>query len=143
MAVLTADKIVDARGGPAQHISVPMGVDIIYKGALVAIDSAGFAVPASDSATDNGIIGIAVEQVDNSGGSAGDLNVLVEFGRQYLLSAVSIVQGMVLEAMTVSDDDLVDDAGGPTNDVFVGYLTQFVSTTSGWVYVPGPMNIQA
>src|SRR3990172_9400021 len=46
-------------------------------------------------------------------------------------------QAMVGVNMVTVDDNTVDDIAGATNDIVVGKLTEFVSTTSGWVHVPG------
>lgn len=48
---------------------------IIYKGALVALNAAGDAIPAINTAGFI-VVGIADHQVDNSGGAAGDLSVV-------------------------------------------------------------------
>ena len=50
--------------------------DIIYKGAIVKINAAGFLAPAS-AEVGSKIAGIALEKVDNSSGSAGDVNAKV------------------------------------------------------------------
>jgi hypothetical protein len=52
---------------------------VIFMGALVALNAAGHAVPAS---TATGLVadGVAEEPVDNTGGAAGDLNVKVRKG---------------------------------------------------------------
>ena len=47
---------------------------VIYAGSLVVIDAAGNAAPGS-TATGLHVRGVAQEQVDNSGGAAGDLAV--------------------------------------------------------------------
>ncbi len=44
---------------------------------------------------------------------------------------------MIGTSMVVVDNNTIDDVAGATNDIPVGKLTEFVSTTSGWVYVPG------
>jgi hypothetical protein len=51
----------------------------IFQGTLVAINAAGNAVPASDTAALR-VIGRAEEEVDNSDGSAGDLKINVARG---------------------------------------------------------------
>ncbi len=52
-------------------------VDIIYAGAMVCLNAAGYAEPAGASAGQSPVIGRAERTVDNSGGSAGDLNVRI------------------------------------------------------------------
>lgn len=109
----------------------------VPKGALVAINAAGFATNGADTAGFLGTVGVAAESVDNSAGSAGDKRIKVDFDCEFLFTASSITQAMVGTAMYTVDNNTVDDAAGPTNDIAVGKLTEFVSTTQGWVYVPG------
>jgi len=57
-------------------LSLKASNETIYKGDLVRINAAGYATVAAPAQYDM-FAGIALETVDNSGGSAGDLNVLV------------------------------------------------------------------
>lgn len=110
-------------------------LSVIHQGALVAIDSDGYARPATDSATDLRVVGVAEESV--TGGAAdGDVNVRVRSGRAFLFAATSLTQAMVGTLMVVVDDNTVDDVAGATNDVPVGILINFVSATQGWVFIP-------
>lgn len=140
--VLSADANRQSRGGPGINLRYPVvASDIIYKGALVSINAAGYAIPASDTAA-TFCVGVADEKVDNSSGSAGDKWVRVLSGRAFRITASSITQAMVGESMCVVDDNTVDDAADTTNDVIVGRLVEFISTTEGWVYIPeGGYNI--
>lgn len=123
--------------GLAKTLPVPVAADaVIYKGAIVCIDGDGFAIPGADTAAIQ-VIGIAAETIDNTGGSDGDKTVEVEYDCIYLFAATSITQAMLGDLMVIVDDNTVDDAAGATNDISVGRLIEFVSTTSGWVYVPG------
>lgn len=134
MAALTADRQREARG-TAKLISVPVAsATKIYKGSAVQLDANGF---ASNAVAGNVrlIAGIAAEQVDNSGGGNGAKSITVEYDREYLFTASSITQANLGAPMLVIDNDTVDEtsAGSAT----VGRLTQYVSATQGWVYVPG------
>lgn len=138
MAALTADKNRRSRGS-ARHLSLPVdGGSVIYKGAIVAIDANGYAIPASDAAGLQ-VAGIAYEKVDNSAGANGAKRVRVEFDAEFLMDCASITQAMVGDLMEVVDDQTVDDAAGAgtVNNINLGRLTEFVSATSGWVFVPG------
>lgn len=76
--VLAADRKTPQRNG--KNFSFPVdGGSIIYQGALVGLNAAGYLVPASAIATIR-IVGIALEQVDNSDGSDGDVACEVESG---------------------------------------------------------------
>lgn len=133
MAVLTADRQTQSKEGNLK--SYPVGVDIIYKGALVCVDDAGFLVAAADTVNFR-VVGVAEEQVDNSGGAAGDLNCKVRSGRAFRFAATSITQAMLGDAMFVVDDQTFDDAVGTTNDVPCGRLIEFISATEGWIFIP-------
>lgn len=105
----------------------------IYKGGLVAVNAAGFAVPAADAANLT-VVGVADEEYNNTGAD-GALWCRVTSGRNYLFAASSITQAMVNEIMHVVDDQTFDDGGG-TNSIVAGMLVEYVSATSGWIYIP-------
>lgn len=133
MAVLTADRNTESKIGDL--MIYPVGVDIIYKGAIVMVDDAGFLIAGADSANGR-CVGVADEKVDNSGGSAGDLNCRVVSGRKFRFMASSITQAMLGDAMFIVDDQTFDDAAGPTNDVPCGRLVEYISATEGWIFIP-------
>ncbi|MBK8260279.1 MAG: hypothetical protein IPK80_02955 [Nannocystis sp.] len=110
---------------------------VILKGGLVCIDTDGFARPGTDTASFR-CAGVAAESV-TGGTTDGDKFVLVESDADYLFTATSVTQAMLntAQAMYLVDDNTVDDAAGATNDIFVGVMVDFVSTTSCWVNVPG------
>ena len=75
---LSADRDTITRSGDA--VSHPVAAaTILYAGALVALDAAGNATPGAVATTLTGA-GRASENVDNSAGAAGDLNILVDRG---------------------------------------------------------------
>lgn len=122
--------------GTASIVRVPVKATTqIWKGGIVAIDTAGLAVPGADTAAFQ-VIGIAAES-RLGGATDGAVFVEVEYQREYLFAATSITQVMLGDLMVIVTDNDVDDAAGATNDIAVGRLTEFVSTTSGWVFVPG------
>lgn len=106
----------------------------IFKGAIVCVDDNGFAIPAADTANLR-VVGVAEEEVDNNPGASGDRWVRVRTDRAFLFNASSITQAMLGDVMYVVDDNTVDDAAGVTNEVPVGRLVEFVSTTSGYVAI--------
>ena len=130
MAILAADRETAVKQGLLK--SYPAAVDIIYKGGLVAINAAGYACPAADTLGYR-VVGIADEKVDNSAGSAGDKDVRVRQGCLAKLVATSITQAMLGQIMYVADDQTFDDAS--TNLVPAGILVDYVSATSGWIFV--------
>ncbi len=105
----------------------------IPKGALVAVDlTTGLAKNAAAGAVDP-VVGVATETVVSA--ASGDYRVQVEFDTEFLFAASSITQGMVGDVMLVVDNNTVDETSA--GSAAVGVLTEYVSTTSGWVYVPG------
>lgn len=78
MAAATAAIITDERSGSG--IGYPVAAaTTIYAGTLVALDTSGNLVNASDAASLR-VIGRAEQDVDNSAGSAGDLTAVVKRG---------------------------------------------------------------
>ena len=105
----------------------------IYKGSLVSADATGNAIASADTAGTT-FLGIATENA-LGGASDGDTWIRVEMGRAVKLVCTSITQAMVGDSMFVVDSGTVDDAAGATNDILVGVLVEYVSATSGWVFV--------
>lgn len=75
---LTADRTTPARDGIA-HVFDVAAATRIYAGAMVALNAAGAAVPATATAGLT-VVGRAEEQVDNTAGDAGDQTVRVNAG---------------------------------------------------------------
>jgi len=133
MAALSADRNTLSKEGNVQQYPVDGG-STIYKGALVAINAAGYLIPAADAASAR-VVGVADEKVDNSAGADGDLNCRVVSGRAFKFDATAITQAMVNQIMYVVDDHTFDDSQG-TNGIKAGRLVQYVSATSGWIFIP-------
>lgn len=106
----------------------------IYGGSLVAINTSGYAVPASDTAG-LVVVGVADAQYDNPG-LDGAMSCKVYTHCMVLLAATSVTQAMVERPMFVVDDQTVDETQG-TNRVFAGILKEVVSSTSGYVEISG------
>lgn len=130
-AALTIDRITQKKERGVK--SYPVAASKIYAGSLVAINSAGYAVPASDTASLK-VVGVALEQVDNSAGAAGDKSIKVEAPIVARFNATSITQAMVGQVVYVVDDNTFDDALG-TNGIKAGRLVEFISTTEGWIEI--------
>lgn len=133
MAVLTADRNTQSREGAIAVYPV-VATEVIYKGALVAVDAAGFLTAAADAANLR-IVGVADEQIDNDPGADGDLSCRVVSGRKFRFAAIAITQALVNQVMYVVDDQTFDDSLG-TNGIKAGRLVEFISTTEGWIYIP-------
>lgn len=134
MTVLAANRETARKEGGLK--SYPCGVDIIYKGGLVGINPAGYAMafPVAASAQGFVLAGVAYEKVDNSAGSAGDVSVRVYTEGLFLFTATSITQAMVGQMMYLVDDNIFDDVAGD-EQIPVGILVEYVSATSGWISI--------
>ncbi len=135
MTVLAAGRDTASKSGTI--FELPMAVDIVYKGGMVCLNAAGFAAPASDALDYSRVVGVAFETVDNSGGSAGDINVRLDSGRSFKFTAASIDTGDVGRMMYVTDDNVFNDARG-SFAIPAGVLVERDSSTVGWIYIPGP-----
>ena len=134
MTAAAADRGTDSREAKLKTYPVKAATKI-YKGTLVAIDTAaGYVTPAADSATRR-VVGVADEQADNTSGASGDKKVRVRSGEAFRFTATSITQAMVGQVMYVVDDSTFDDTSG-TNGVPCGRLVEFISTTEGWIFIP-------
>lgn len=76
--VLTASRKVPEKEGSRFNYPVAASA-VIYKGALVAINTAGDLVPATASATLR-VVGVARDTADNTGGAAGAIRCEVKTG---------------------------------------------------------------
>jgi hypothetical protein len=132
MAALAEDRITETKFQALKSYPVA-GSTKIYAGSIVAINSSGYAVPASDSAGLK-VVGVAASQADNSTGSNGDKSVKVDAPIIARFDATSITQAMVGQVMYVVDDHTFDDSPG-TNGVKAGRLVEFISTTEGWIEI--------
>lgn len=128
MAALTDNVEVLEKDGIVHD--APVAVDIIYRGAMVVYNTAGYLAPASTSA---GVVfaGISEEEVDNSGGSAGDLNCRYKKEGIYLFTGAGLAQTDVGVQVYASDDQTVTKTS--TNNAAVGKIVEFVSATQVWV----------
>lgn len=104
---------------------------VIYKGIMVALNAAGFAIPAADTASTK-VVGIADETVDNSGGAAGDASVLVKKGAFKLKNSESnaVAQANVHANCVVADNQTV--SMDTTNDIVAGRV-ESVEADGVWV----------
>lgn len=125
MADITAKK--DVRRQPGEVLSfVVKNDEVIYEGALVAIDSNGEAINAGD---DSGatFAGVADETVDNSDDG---LEIKVRMGGVIdCVAAFSAAAANVGDEVCLSDNQSVDLAANTTNDVYCGRIVEVVSAS--------------
>ena len=105
----------------------------IEAGKLLAVNAAGYGVPASDAAGLK-VVGVTQEAVDNSAGANGDKIVEVMRKKAFLLAndgTNAVAQAHVLTNVYVKDAATVDSDGG-TNSIVAG---KCLGIESGGVWV--------
>ena len=106
----------------------------IFDGAIVAIvnpDTDGYLTPAADTLNQQ-VVGVAVEEADNTGGADGDEEVRVRIdGAIVLCVGAGFDVHDVGVQVYATDDQTVTKVVGSA--VFVGKIAKFVSATSVWV----------
>ena len=100
MSALTRDRATPYREGI--EVDYPVATNTkIFAGSLVCVNAAGYAVPAADT-TGYQFAGVAMEQVDNTGGSDGGQSVNLRRTGVFEFDAVSITQAMVCASVPMS-----------------------------------------
>lgn len=136
MAALTQDRDTHQRYKPRLIPLKLAASTLIYNGSVVALNAAGYAVPASDTA---GLIvvGRAESQVDNSSGADGDAEIVVSPGVFKLgtTGANAAVQADVGDNVYVLDDQTVVKAAGVTNNIVAGIMEELDGDGDVWVRV--------
>jgi len=132
MTALTEDKSLQYTEGVELAFEVS-AADTIYGGSFVCVAADGYAVPGADTA---GLIfqGVATEQVDNSGGSDGDEQVVLR--RRGLIKALldtAITIANVGDNVFLVDDQTVDITAYTTHDIFCGIIAGYIDTTHAWI----------
>lgn len=148
MTALTA-----ARNTPEEEMGVgetmlPMADNVkIWKGGMVAVNTAGLAQAAADTAGWV-VAGIALDSVDNtvSGHSAGTWPaspmknwIRVRFGIAAKLNASGLTQAKLLDPVYVTDDNTVGLTS--TNGVLAGYIIEFHSSSEALIFIPPPIGM--
>jgi len=149
MTALAQDRKTDKMGPEDNAFPLILSVKVaastkIYGGSMVAVNSSGYAVPASNTAAQR-VIGICKKLADNSSGSAGDIQVEVQQGVFYFPCPTSganqILQADLFSIAYASDDNNLsktDGAGlyppaGPVYDVRSdGQIGVFLGLASLW-----------
>lgn len=129
MTALTKDRNTMRKEGGLAAYGVAEGV-IIFAGAMVALNAAGYAVPAADTSGCK-FVGVSRVYVDNSGGGNGDQTVTVLRRGIFNFAAAGMAQTDVGVPVFVSDDQTV--AKTTTNGIGCGIITEVDSDTKVWV----------
>lgn len=126
LGAVTANQVIKRAEGC--RVVYPVAASTrIYEGTMVFIDASGYANDDTGSGA-NRFGGIAIAEVDNSGGSAGDLSVEVWEEGEFELVGSSLVQGSVGLDAYATDNFTIDDAYA-SNGVRVGRITRLISST--------------
>lgn len=127
MTALTENKEVVEKGRDLLAFQV-VASDIVYKGALVKTNAAGYLAPMAAEAAAF-FAGIAYEKADNSAGSAGD--IVCQVMRKGVFPFVT--SGMAIDDMQkivyASDDQTVSLVQG-ANELAIGRIVEVISATS-------------
>lgn len=127
MANLTASRADGRQEG--KLVDVPLAAATkLFAGSNVNYNTAGYAKKAADTASEV-FAGVAMETIDNTSGSAGDLSIRVWKEGVFSMNCASATQAWVGVDVYAVDDNLVALAATTTNDVRVGKVVQFVSAT--------------
>jgi len=133
MTAITAAVNRQRKGIPKTRRFLMTASITIPKGGIVAVDATtGLAKNAAAGAVDP-VVGVAAETITSA--ATGSYYVQVEFDASWLFAASSITQAMLGAPMLVVDNNTVDETSATS--AVVGQLEEFVSTTLGWVFVPG------
>jgi len=124
MTAAAADRRINSRE-LGRIIEYRMAAVKIYHGTIVRLNATGFAIPGDDAANGTMAIGVAIETVDNSGGSAGDLSIKVQKGSFMFVNDGNVVQATTGLNATILDDQTVSVAGTTTNDHIAGTVEDF------------------
>lgn len=136
MAALTSDRMVMERDGVFRAFPVEAG-KLIYAGALVQLNAAGNAVPAS-SVAGQVTLGRAETRADNTGGAAGAIAVKVRRGIFNCVNspagADQITAAMVGATVYAVDDQTVAATSNTNTRSIAGTVYQ-VDGDGVWVKV--------
>lgn len=124
MAV-TANQVIEKREG---RRSYPVAASVkIYEGTLVFLTAAGYATDVTATGV-NGFVGVAVEQADNSSGSAGDITVEVWAEGEFVLQGTGFAQADV-GSKVYAEDNFTVGVSISTASVPIGMVTEYISST--------------
>jgi predicted acyltransferase (DUF342 family) len=130
-----ATALADNRDTPelrhAEYFAYIQGSNIIYAGALVAVDSTGVAVPAADTAGHN-VVGRSEEEQDNTGSDySATATIRVKRGTFRWVNGDAITDANVGSVAYVTDDQTVQ-AGASAQLIIAGVIVD-VDTTGVWI----------
>jgi len=102
----------------------------IYQGALVCVNSSGYAVPAANTANYR-FVGVAIHEVNNTGAN-GASSVSVRTAGEITIVSSGLTQADVGKPVYASDDQTV--ALATTNAIYVGTISSYTSATAARIW---------
>jgi len=110
----------EAQRKDGELISYPVAASThIYKGAMVCLNTSGYAVLAADTVSFI-FIGIAYEEANNTTATNGDVKVRILKNGSYVVAKASAAQTDMGAKMCISDDNTV--AADTAQDIAAGYV---------------------
>ena len=107
----------------------------LYKGALLAVNSSGYAVAIAHGTASLKFLGVANESVDNASGSAGDKSINITKSGSFVMKAASgfspTVADIGKEVYASTDWEVQVSTSGLTNQYKVGTIVAIESTSTG------------
>lgn len=103
----------------------------IYRGALVALDADGDLKLAADAASEI-VVGVALDEADNTSGDDGDIECTVDIGEcqmEFVHTAGDQTGANRGDVVYADGDDAVDIEANVTNEYPVGVITEVKSAT--------------
>ena len=126
MAATTTDR--DSKRSDGKLKSLKMAAVKMPKGVLACINTSGYVTNGADTASFL-FAGVSYEDVDNSAGSAGNMEIRIEKTGEHLFvfGAGNAAQTSIGKEVCVTDNQTVDDAATTTNDIKCGVIAEVIS----------------
>lgn len=141
MSALSADAVVKTLALPYGDLHKQVAASTtIYHGAMVCLDTSGYAVPAADTAGYTNVLGWADGKVDNSSGSNGDKWVTIKRSPLLVVTSGAAITDEGIAMHYITDDQTTSTTPG---NVIAGRVHTYVSATSVYIdftdQIPLPM----
>lgn len=124
MAAVTANQLLEAQN-PERLIAGKAAAEHLYANTL-AFSASGY-VSGDDNGGSNPFLGVVTDEVDNSGGSAGDLSCELYTDGVFYLKGSGFSQATVGAAIYAVDNYTVQTSS--TSASLIGKCVEFVSST--------------
>lgn len=132
MTALTENRYTKHRDGIITAHPVKAGAHI-YKGSLVCADATGYAV-AGDDAAGLTVLGVSIEECNNTAGGDAAMSVRVQAGGVFsFLKSGAITQADLGAVLYVKDDQSVALAAGVSNNIACGRLEALDGSAAVWL----------